>query len=293
MLRNAGLVLSALMMPFGVYAQTAGSDIWVVATSNVDDVSAWQQVTDAPYYHNQPYFSEDGRVLFYTGADETGQTDIYRYTIDNGQTINITQTATSEYSPTPEPSGEGLSGIWVDTNGKQWLRQWDWSGQPMRKVIEVDPIGYHVWLGENAVLVFVLGQEADPIHTLQRVTVGQSHGEIIDQNIGASLWQIPMTSERFSYSKRDGEQHVLMEYNAKTQAIRPLMDLPSDVQYYAWRNDQKVVLPDNQALRLSVRAPDDDSWIHWFSFERRCPNGVSRLAFSADGNYLALVCNRA
>lgn len=293
MLRRAFSLVGLFGVCCVANAQVSGSDIWLVPLSSSNDATTWVQVTDAPYYHNQPYFSADGTRLYFTGADASGQTDIMQYTIANAETVNLTQSTTSEYSPTPVPAGDGLSGIWVDEDGKQWLRQWDLQGKPQRNVISVEPIGYHVWLNNNAVLVFVLGQQEQPIHTLQKVQVGSDQGDIIDSNIGASLWQIPQSPTLFSYSARTEQSHTLKQFNAETSETTALMPLPTEIQYYAWRPDGKVVIPDNSRNTLVVRGLNDDEWSNWIPFQQHCPAGVSRLAFSVQSDYLALVCNQA
>ncbi|MDM7860032.1 hypothetical protein QTP81_05420 [Alteromonas sp. ASW11-36] len=285
-------------------AQTApaeGSDIWLIdyATSRDNPASVyrpltWQKITDAPYYHNQPYFSADQQFLYYTAADAQQQTDLWRYELSKQEHINLTSSTTSEYSPTPLPSADGLSGIWVDEQGKQWLRAWSLNGQPPTKLLNVEPIGYHVWLNDGEVLVFVLGSGETPVHTLQRHTVKgatkRTEATVIDTNIGASLWAIPGKPGKFSYSKTLEGRHWLMAYDSNTGAIETLAELPAESSYYAWTPDGHAVTvaADEKAL---IRY-DGQQWQTLFTIDSHCNNGATRLVFAPQGNKLALVCGR-
>ncbi|WP_100642035.1 TolB family protein [Alteromonas facilis] len=285
------------------WAQIPGSDIWLIALQDNTDskhaalkvADTWVKVTDAPFYHNQPYFTADDSLVYYTGSDASGQTDFYRYDIASGNTVNVTQSTTSEYSPTPVPNQEALSGIWVDDNGKQWLRQWSLSTDDTRQLLPIDPIGYHVWLNNTDVLVFVLGTSEEQPHTLQRwSTLGDAQtGDIVDNNIGASLWAIPNQADKFSYSKLENEQHWLMQYDAKTKQTQKLTKLPESSAYYAWTPDGKAVTvsPDSEGLIYWQYGSDSD-WQPFISITSQCKYGASRLVFSNNTEQLALVCNR-
>ncbi|WP_100655706.1 TolB family protein [Alteromonas flava] len=300
------LTLSVIIMLLGALSaqaqQPPGSDIWMLtlspATAEESQVTVieWRQITDAPFYHNQPYFSADGAVLYYTAADAAGQTDLYQYNMATSTTRNITQSSTSEYSPTPRSTQPALSGIWVDKNGKQWLAQWSFDAPQPQKLLDVEPIGYHVWLNDSEVLVFVLSTEEGGKHSLQRATIlpTSNNPRIIDTDIGASLWAIPQQPDKFSYSKRIGDVHYLMEYDASSHRTRRLALLPTSSQYYAWTPDGRAVTVNaEQNGLISWAYGAKDGWQAYVSIAEQCPAGASRLVFSTQGTQLALVCQRS
>ena len=301
MLRRLFCLLLVTSTNYGVQAE--GSDIWLIdyATSKDNPVSVyrpqnWQKITNAPFYHNQPYFSPDEKFLYYTAADAQGQTDLWRFELASGDKVNLTNSATSEYSPTPMPSNEGLSGIWVDAQGKQWLRAWDRLGQPVANLLSVEPIGYHVWVNDDEVLVFVLGSGETPVHTLQRHTVNGALSDtdttVIDKNIGASLWVIPGQAGTFSYSKMLDGKHWLMSYHSNTGVTESLTILPNESPYYAWTKDGSVVTVAADGKELLRYDMGDKEWQTLFAIGSHCSYGASRLVFAPLGNKLALVCNR-
>ena len=299
-MRQVFFALLAILFSSTVFAQQAGSDIWLgkIDSAETDGqairVSNWEQVTDAPYYHSQPYFSQDGAYLYFTAADSEGQTDIHRYSIAGQATDNLTKSETSEYSPTPMPGARGLSGIWVDNEGTQWLQQWSFEGQRQRQLLEVEPIGYHVWLSDSDVLVFVLGDGEEPIHTLQKHNINADYeSSVIDQHIGASLWAIPSQPNTFSYSKTENHQHWLMAYNARQGAVEALVELPTDIMYYAWDPKGLAVVGSSNGVLRAWDMQKGGEWFEYLDISTRCQKGISRLSFSEDRQYLAVVCNRA
>src|ERR1044071_6706481 len=77
-------------------------------------------VTARAGYDNQPFFSPDGRSLYYTSA-RGGQSDIYRYDFAGKASAQVTATPESEYSPTVMPDGKHLSVVRVERDSTQRL----------------------------------------------------------------------------------------------------------------------------------------------------------------------------
>ena len=289
----------ALLTSFATTAQQAGSDIWLGKLNGHGNekatiqITEWTQITDEPLYHNQPYFSEDSKSLYYTAASTSGQTDLFQFELKSQKHSNLTQSDTSEYSPTPMPNAKGISGIWVDEAGKQWLQQWSFTGERQSTLLTVEPIGYHVWVSPDEVLVFVLGEGEQPVHTLQRhdVTDGAA-AKMIDQHIGASLWAIPQSSGKFSYSKRVEGQHWLMAYHSDTDQVEQLVKLPEDTDYYTWTPNGIAVIGSQEPKLLAWSPELGVDWVDFVTAPSECKRGISRLSFSDDGQYLAIVCNR-
>jgi hypothetical protein len=284
-------------------AQSGGSDIWLAKLpANVKSETIaktdlqWRKVTDEPSYHNQPYFDLNNNRLLYTAMKDGKQTDLFAANLDSLTTVNLTKSAESDYSPTIMPGKTGISGIQVDKRGKQWLWSWSLKGDSKAKLIAAEPIGYHVWLNENEVLVFVLGDGEQPVHTLQRHSLNTDSrvGTTIDEHIGASLWQIPGT-ELFSYSRMKGEEHQLLSYAPKTNATMLITTLPVPSPYYAWSPDGFAVTPsgeegkENQLIAWNITG---ESWQPFIDMSGQCNAGISRLAISSDYGYIAVVCNR-
>lgn len=69
-------------------------------------------------YDNRPAFTPDGTGLLFTSTRGGGtQTDISRYDIMSGETMRVTSTPESEYSPTVTPDEAHVSVIRVEADG--------------------------------------------------------------------------------------------------------------------------------------------------------------------------------
>lgn len=100
------------------------SNLWLftIDEQQPNTIKSATQVTNNQDYSNQPHFIADTNALYFTQAfkaNGVSQTDAMRFDIASGQISNLTQSATSEYSPTPYQTG--FSTILVDKNNKQWL----------------------------------------------------------------------------------------------------------------------------------------------------------------------------
>ncbi len=117
-------------------------------------------------YNNQPAFINDW--VYYTQTevfDDSLQTDIFALHLPTKTKRRVTETAESEYSPTPMPDGKNFSVVRVEQNGDQ--RLWalpikqDGPGEPVFE--NVKNVGYHAWLDDRHVAMFLVGDESKGI----------------------------------------------------------------------------------------------------------------------------------
>jgi hypothetical protein len=300
--------LSLAIVSLPALAQVdSGSDI-VVASVNytvnkseklghVLSLSQFQNITDTASYTNQPYFINNDEELAYTQSitsDGVTQMDTFIYNFAMQTSRNLTNSATSEYSPTPSPDGKGLSVIRVNAQGKQelWYLALD-SGQAKQNLLPaIEPVGYHVWDGADKVLLFVLGEP----HTLRLATVNRQtdQGTVLDTSIGPSLWAIPGTPF-FSYSKQLDETSWQLRFvDTSKKTTKALVDMPKGSYYYAWSPKGYAVTAVESTLYQWRYSKDGtkENWSEFANLSEECPAGISRLSFSEQGNSLAMVCNR-
>ena len=320
MMRISGFTgLLLLLVSQCVHAQSTKENLWLFSLENASGhtkITQATKLTDTAGYSNQPHFSVDGSKLYYTQAlttDEGQQTDVFVYDIVRGFHTNLSRSATSEYSPTPRFDGSGLSVILVDSDGKQWLWGLAFDGTKQARLFQAQPVGYHVWINEKAVLAFVLGdaQNNEP-HTLQRLSPNGS-AVIIDQDIGASLWAIPGKGI-FSYTKNpapESQPSTLMGWDPDGNSASVLTLLPDNVDYMAWTPrgeaiivkgnaiwrwkpeeiyDSEVSTTNENEVEDSMLANTVNGWEKWLDIGTYCPKGGSRLHMSQNGIYLAVVC---
>jgi hypothetical protein len=260
-------------------------------------------ITNNPGYDNQPSFTPDGQTILFTsvrGGPSTPlgtgatQTDIYEYTIASGTVSRVTNTPESEYSPTVMPDGRHTSVIRVEADGTQRL----WSVIPSGPKIElavllpdVKPVGYHAWADDHTLALFVLGQPA----TLQLADTRTGTARVVASDIGRSIQRIPgnkpTSSISFVQRERSGDRMTLTikELNPTTGEITlltPAVEGATEADT-AWTPDGTLLMAKGNALFAWKRG--QSGWKEVTSLQRLGLSGVTRLAVSPRGDYLALV----
>ncbi len=289
-------VLVSLLSINSAQAQE-GSDIYVGKLNFWDKqaVSDLIQVTNSADYTNQPYFFGHDKLYFTQAVtrDEVDQTDIFVYDIMSKKVTNVTQSSESEYSPTPLAKGVGMSVIRVNSEGKQELWSLSAKGKPIKHLVPaVEPVGYQVWLNENELLLFVLGEP----HTLQRVDIENENveGIVIDSMIGASLYQFE-NSDWFLYSQTENG-NKLKAYNRRTNKTLVVTDMPEGSQYFSVSATGHIIASDGTSLyqrklvAKGERLEAQESWKLMPILNEKCQSGISRTSISHHGGMIALVC---
>jgi hypothetical protein len=255
-------------------------------------------ITNNPGYDNQPFFTPDGKGVLFTSVRGGGtQTDIYRYDIASNLISQVTATPESEYSPTISPAGN-LSVIRVELDADKTQRLWQFTadGRDPRPVLEtIKPVGYHAWADAQSLALFVLGQPA----TLQLADTRTGTAATLATDIGRSLQRIPVPGRTAAGTAaisfvqrertRDGVSLVIKELNPSTRAISVLTPAVagSTEADCAWTPDGTLLMVKGTTLYGWRRG--QSGWKEVTSLERLSLSGVTRLAVSPQGDYLALV----
>lgn len=279
-------------------------------TDGAIEIGAATNITTSPGYDNQPFFTPDGRAMLFTsirgpstglGAGGT-QTDIYRYELPGtpseglaaGRVLQVTNTPESEYSPTITPSG-ALSVIRVELDGNSTQRLWQFTadGREPRVVLDnVKPVGYHAWADEHTLALFVLGQPP----TLQLADTRTGTARTIASEIGRSIQRMPGSgaARDISFVQRERVVGVSTKWLVKrltpatgeVTALAPALDGGTDPDV-AWTPDG-TLLTARDGMLLGWK-PGQSGWKEITSLERLSLAGVTRLAVSPKGDFIALV----
>jgi WD40 repeat protein len=282
---------AVMLAPATALAQGAlGSDIFLVSLSEKNGVLEFGRpidITDRDGYDNQPSFTPDSRSILYTSNRE-GQTDIYRYYIRTGATRQVTQTQPeSEYSPAVIPSGDAFTVVRVESDSTQRLWQFNMDGSSPRVVLtQVKPVGYYAWGNDHMLGLFVLSDSAVPLSTLRLADTRSGRATIVAYNIGRSVHKIPGRNG-ISFTHRLPELWI-KAVDLDSGLVAPMIELLEGNEFYAW-------LPDGTALTARESTlfrwdpAGDAGWLEIADFGERGVDGISRLAVSPDGEWLALV----
>jgi hypothetical protein len=251
-------------------------------------------ITNNPGYDNQPFFTPDGKSVLFTSVRRPAtQSDIYRYDIAAKQIAQVTSTPESEYSPTVTPAGN-ISVIRVELDGNNTQRLWQFTpdGREPRLVLEnMKPVGYHAWADDHTLALFVLGQPA----TLQLADTRTGAARIVASDIGRSMQRIPgshpVRSISFVQRDRSADKTTLTikQLNPSSGEITvliPAVEGGTEADT-AWTPDGTLLMARGTALYAWKRG--QSAWTEVASLQRLSLSGVTRLAVSPRGDYLALV----
>ena len=283
------LIVVAVFILFAAQAYSQGlpqTDIWL-ATIDQGILSQPVKINATTGYNNQPHFSDDGTVIYYTrempGKDGVAQTDIAVFHLEDMTTTMLALTGESEYSPTPIPGRNAVSVIRVEPDQKQrlWSIKTD-SGEMELLLPAVEPVGYHAWLNDQEVAMFILGES----FTLQLAALGGDDSEVIADNIGRSIRRHPHSGE-ILFVDKNPEPWKIAAYtpvNRTTRAIMPLFPAGEDFTI-----DNHGNYWTGNGSRLYRRSPGDAKWELMADFSAMGISNISRLAISPADNRIALV----
>lgn len=243
-------------------------------------------LTQRPDYDNQPFFTPDGSGLWYTANDpQSGQSDIWRYDFATERVTRITQSAPeSEYSATPLPDGSGISTIRVEADSTQRLWRFGLDGtNPSVILPQIAPVGYHKWIDESTIVMFVLG---DP-PTLQIGDLRTGRARVVTEDIGRSIHNIPGTFD-VSYVQRHADgSSTIMRLPGDGSAPEAIAPTVANGDFHAWTPNRVLLMADGPIVFARPYEEGAD-WSQVADFSD-LDILVSRLAVSPDGAQIALV----
>lgn len=277
-----GLSLCANLLAQGL-PQT---DIWL-ADINQGTTANPVKINPTVGYNNQPHFSVDGSIIYYTRemphSQKGAQTDIAAYDINSGKTRMVNSNDLSEYSPTPIPGKNALSVIEVEADQRQRLWSIDIDSGDMSLLLPaVEPVGYQAWINDNSVAMFILGDT----FTLQTAEIGDGAAAIIAENIGRSIRRHPFTGE-ILYVDKNSEPWEITAVNVLTGEKHMVMPLfPANEDFTI---DGNGTYWTGKGNKLYSRLPEDESWTLVADYSTSGIGNITRLAIDAASSKIAMV----
>lgn len=276
----------------GAGSQAPDADIFLVSLSRSDgklSVTGARNLTNRPGYDNQPHWSRDGRSVFFTSVREGDQADIYRLDPATGAATRVTLTAPeSEYSATPMPRGNAISVIRVERDSTQRLWRVPLDGSTSTVVLErIKPVGYHTWVNDTLLALFVLGSP----NTLQLASTRTGRGDTITTSIGRSLHTTRDGQVSFVHKVSDGEWWLVL-LDPRTKEQRRLVQMPRRVEDYAWTPSGVVLAGEGSVLKAFDPRRGGD-WEVVADLAQYGLAGITRLSVSPRENAIAVVAQPA
>jgi hypothetical protein len=283
---TAVLALAALVG--SLRAQTPSTDIYLVPLERAGDT--WRlgpprNTTARAGYDNQPFFLPEGSGFLFTSIRDDGQADTYRYDPARSAVTRVTSTPESEYSPTPIPHRPGwfsVVRVEADSTQRLWAFRLDGSSPELLRA-DVKPVGYHAWIEGGGLALFVLGSPA----TARIIAAPEAEPRTVAGNVGRSFARVEgRPSVLFSRAHAAGYQIVRLDLPSYT--IRPLARTPRS-DFFAW-HDGALFAGDSSRV-FAFRPGRDTAWVDLGTLGAQGVTGITRLAVSPDGKWLAVVAN--
>ncbi len=243
-------------------------------------------VSNRPGYDNQPYFTKGSNTFLYS-RNNGNQTDIYEYLISTGDHKRLTNSKTSEFSPTPSLDNkivsfvsERNSSIWQAARGDEDNPQWSFEASGLQ-----EPVGYFARnLRSGDILFWSRYGYSVTLTNAAKETYHYVSGNAVP----ATPHLIPGT-DNFSYVHRQANGTVwIKELNPLTKAVRPLTEIVGNNANYAWTPNGAIVQIEGTALYYWM----EDSKNGWQLLADLSDHGLksaNRIAVSPDGKKIAVV----
>jgi Tol biopolymer transport system component len=217
--------------------------------------------------------------------DSSGQTDIYRYDINDRSVSRITTTPESEYSPTVMPGAGCFSAVRVESDGTQRLWQFDLDGTEPRLVLtKVDSVGYHTWVDDSTLGLFVLGEP----HTLRIADRREDTDRIAAYDIGRSLHTVPGEAVvSFVHLAGEDEWWITL-FDPETWESKRLVKTLPQSQDFVWTPGGDMLMAHGSRL---FRWSEGNEWTEIADLDRYGLQNITRLAVSPQTHWLALVAD--
>jgi len=245
-----------------------------------------KKITDLPVYNNQPFFL-DGHTILYTSFRDK-QTDIYRYDVRTGKTTQVTNTPESEYSPTLMPDGKNISVVRVEADGTQRLWKFPLAGGAPSLILEsVKPVGYHHWIDDHTLALFILGGTGKP-NFLEIFDLSTGKSEFVTENPGRVIRKIP-NQKNFSFVHKVAKDHwEIKSYDFRVHTTASLIATLPGVEDYTWLPDGKLLMAKDSKI-FAVAPLTAARWTEVANYLIGGVTKITRIAVSPSGDRIAIV----
>lgn len=283
-------LLTLLFWGSVVTAQLPNTELYMLTLLNTGDNLT---VKDPVYlsgfnpegYNNQPYFINPSELYITSNHYDSNFTDFIKLDLQNEVYYRITETdSISEYSPTPRALSGYFSAVRVEKDGvtqSLWLYPENHSNHGKRILKDVDNVGYHCWLSENEIALFLVSTPMKlaigNLETGNVATILEDIGRCFQQNSDGDLLFIHKASPESWYIK---------SYNVEDRKASTIVETRPKSEDFVLLPDGTILMAEGSKL-YSIRPEVDEYWNEVMDFTEFGILNISRLAVSR--NRLVLV----
>lgn len=282
------LLILYLLFPVFLNAQPS-TDILLFTVSlhnNEPVISGATNITNHKGYDNQPSFHPTQPLLYYASFNDSGRSDIKYYNYKTKQTVLFTNTNEREYSPTLTPDKKFISCIIQRNNGAQDLGKYPINGGAPTVLINNLIVGYHYWVNESSLLLFILDDSVS--NSLRLYNLLTKKDSVLLKNPGRCIQNIPGQNAISFVEKKSKEEWLLKKYDNKTGAISNITTCLPGREDYCWLNSD-IVLMSNGSEFFYLDTTSNRGWQSVIMDIPKTPyKGITRLAYNKKNKILAV-----
>ena len=209
-------------------------------------------------YNNQPYFINPGEVYITSNYYNTQFTDFIKLDISNEKYYRVTATdSISEYSPTPKALSGYFSAVRVEKDGvtqSLWLYPNDHSNSGKRIFKDLSNVGYHCWLSEEEVALFLVSTPMKlAIGNLETGNVSnilEDIGRCFQQNSDGDLMFVHKVSDETWYIK---------SYNIEDRRASIITKTRPNSEDFTLLSDGTIIMAEGSKL-FSINPEREENW---------------------------------
>lgn len=288
-------IIWLLMFPLTLAAQGPGKFDILLFSLNKSADSIWR--VDAPRflsgfnkggYNNQPAFFSNNELWITAQFPQDSQTDLMALDLGARSFQKVTNTPkTGEFSPTLMPGGKRFSAVRVEEDGNQrlWSFPLDRSDNGRPELSKIYNVGYHCWLRDTLVALFIVGDNGQP-HTLQVAGLKGQKLQRIGSNVGRCLIKRP--DGKLLFVQKPTEQTWFIKTWDPTNNQQDIVvKIPTGVEDF-------VLLPDGTFIAGSGASlmhwkAGADEWKEVANLSKYGVKKITRMAVSKDGKLAVVV----
>lgn len=276
------LLLNAQLPEFEIYGSKLLNNNGVLEIADVTNL------TNHDGYDNQPSFSPDGKMIYFSSVRDSIQSDIYAIDLNDKSIKQITNTMESEYSPVFINNGNSFIVVRVEKDSTQ--RMWEFNkNATSQKVIlpKIDSVGYYCKIDEKRFAFFMVTEPS----TMVIADVKKQSTLVIDKNIGRCIKRVPGENAISYIVKKSEKEWVIKKYDLDKNKINIISIIPPISEDYVWTNDSKILMARNNQFWIYDYKSESPEWKMISEIKQLSGKKIYRLALASDGVSLAFVAD--
>lgn len=268
-------------------AQLPDTDLWLAELDAKvpGKIKSASNITNRPGYDNQPSFSKNGKLIYFTSIHEDKQADVYSCSVGSKKIEQITKTKESEYSPNETMFGNYLSVLHVTIDSIQTVKLLDLKTFSITNsnFSSFDSAGYYHFLNADTLLYYKLTQP----HTL-RYFVNSSKAEGVLAEHPCRTFKM-VNRYSFMFGIKDSSSTRYFLYDVRLQKASLYATINSVNEDMIWHPVHGLLISDKATiLNYDVAQA---KWNVLYDLASFGIKKITRFCFDPKNKYLVVVNN--